>query len=296
MMKPDEQMQLEEYAKHPLFFPETIQGLGNPEVDSAGNLHLIQKNNGEKLQVIFRISPVGIIPEKETEDGYYVSIIGEGKRDDLKDSLAYDGATPIGILRRKDEDWILTSFTDILDLKFRALTLKKSVLCKDMSLYGNDLISILSLYFANFILQNKMFSDKYIDFTVWNSSLNGENGLLSAYQYCNPDKILFLSVIPDEKNCAFGSGPSLVLKDGNYVLAQKQRTQLLDIISRENLETQFYVGKTDSSMEKLDIHACGKPLLGIYLPVKHKDTKNEEINWLDVEKTRNILLKYDRIM
>ncbi len=296
MMKSEERIQLEEFAKHSLFVPETIQGLGQPMVDSAGNLHFIQKNKGEKLQIIFRVSPVGMIPEKETEDGYFVTIVGDGKRDDLKDSLVYDGTTPMGILRRKDEEWLLKSFTDISSLQFKIFTFKNSIFCKDFSLYSNDIISILSLNFADFILHNDTFSDKYIDFTIWNSSLNGENGLLSAYQSCNPDKILFLSVIPDEKNCAFGSGASFVFKDGNYVLPQKRRTQLLDVISQEKLETQFYVGKTDSAMEQLDIHAFGKPLLGIYLPVKHKDTKNEEINWLDVEKTRKVLLKCDRIL
>ncbi len=291
MITPDEQTQLKKYADLSLFSLEDDKIFQHKEQDFCGNYHFIKDGKEEKIQIIFQTSPIGILSGNNTEDECSVTILGNEKTNYLADSLVYRNETPIGVLRSSKDDFALTKLGDICASFDEIYTLKKNIIRKDDSLYGNEISSILSLYFADFITKHELLVDKCIDFTIWNLSLNGENGLVSSLRYSNADKIIFVSLISDDKNCVWGEGPALVLKDGNYILSQNLKSHFSDIISRENIAVQSYVGKSHAAMEQLDIHADGKPLLGIYLPIKHQNTKTEEINWEDVEKTRDVLLK-----
>ncbi len=296
MITKDDKALLEQYANIDLFSSTQINGVEIPKRDSCGNLHFVKKGPGKKIQIVFQTTPVGILPNKEKEDGYSITVLGGEKKKYLADSVVYLKETPIGVLRSNEDDLISKRFTEIEELPNEILTIENRIYCKASKLYACNLDSILSLYFLNFIRKNDFFVDKFIDFTVWNSSLNGENGLVSAIQYANADTVLYISLIQECEECHQGKGPAYVIKDGNYVCPLAQKNHALEFITQEKLEMQFYVGKNNSALEQLDIHIGGKPLLGLYLPIKYQNTQLEEIFWSDVEKTRNVLLKYDHMM
>ncbi len=254
------------------------------EKDSAGNYHFIKPGNEEKIQIIFRITPTGVLVGKEEEGKCSVSILGDEKK--LTESVLYQQQEPLGVLRREKECWFVEKINKNDDLFMKILTEKQEYLCKDDKLYKNNLCELISLILADFIINNPGYSDKYIDFTVWNSSLTGENGLLAAVNSTNADKILFVSPA-NKDDFSNESGPAIVLKDGNYILAEEQHGWIKPL----NEQGNFYVGKTDSAMEQLDIHLFDKKLLGIYLPISNFGSNVEKIYLPDLKKTQDLLLK-----
>ena len=111
-------------------------------------------------------------------------------------------------------------------------------------------------------------------------------------QYANADKIIYLSLKNVENGVSAKQGPALVLKDGNYVLDLDAKKRFFGFVSSQEIELQSFVGKTDRILEILDVHAMGHSVLGIYLPVEYEKTKMKEVLFSNVEKTRNLLLKY----
>ncbi|MBO5364610.1 MAG: hypothetical protein J6A56_04000, partial [Clostridia bacterium] len=248
---------------------------------------------GEKIQIIFRASPVGVLPGNQTDDGYTAAILGDARGNHLANSILYTKDIPVGILRTKEEtDWYIELFEEYNEKRIDILTIKNEQICKGEKLYGCDISSSLSLFFANLITKELQNSDKCIDFTVWNSSSSGENGIVSALQYANADKIIYLSLKNVENGVSAKQGPALVLKDGNYVLDLDAKKRFFGFVSSQEIELQSFVGKTDRILEILDVHAMGHSVLGIYLPVEYEKTKMKEVLFSNVEKTRNLLLKY----
>ncbi len=255
------------------------------EKDSAGNYHFIKPGNGEKIQIIFRITPNGVLVGKEEEDEKCTAtILGNEKK--AKESILYLQNEAMGILRHEKESWFVEKLNKDEDIYMSVLTAKHEGSCKGDVLSTSNLSGITPLILADFIINKNNSFDKVIDFTVWNESLTGRNGLFSAISAANADKVLFLS-LANEKDFSKDSGPAFVLKDGNYVLPQAERESMKTLLFQEN----FYVGKMDCIMEQLVIRFIGKKILGIYLPVAHYDGIVEEISLLNLEKTQDLLLK-----
>lgn len=274
----------DEYMDVSFFSLPQMKNFSSIEKDSAGNYHFIQSGKGEKIQIIFRINPSGVLVGKEEEGKCAVSVLGNEKK--LTESILYRDLEPLGVLRKENERFYIEKITQNDDLFMEILTPKKESVCKDGSLYSNDISSVISLKFADFFINEASCTDKCIDFTVWNSSLAGENGLLSAVKTANADKVLFVS-LADKKDFTDDTVPAIVFKDGNYVMTDKQR----ELVTSLNEESLFFVGKTNRAMEQLDVHFFDKKLLGVYLPVSHFGNHIEKISLSVLKKTQDLLLK-----
>ncbi len=281
---------LKEFADTSFFSSVEFSCFDTIEKDSSENHHIIMGNGKHRIQIIFCINPSGVLVGNRTEEGYETTVLGNEKH--LTDSVLYDNNSPVGILRlKKEKQYYLDSFENNLDYSHKILSKKRTSFCKGEKLYGENIDEVISLIFAENLTNNEFSSDKQIYFTVWNSSISGENGLVSAVRHANPDQILFLSLV-DIKEFTPNSGPAFVFKDGNYVLPLEQKSCIKQWAKEVDVPFDGFVGKTNKSMELLDIHSFGKQLLGVYLPVHQFDTAIKEVFWSDVEKTRNILLKY----
>lgn len=254
------------------------------EVDSSQNYHFLKPGPGEKIQIIVRINPVGVLIGKKNEETYNATILGDEKK--LTEAILYQQSNPVGVLRQEKEQWIVKSFYDSESLFTEILVKNKETFCKGNKLYSSELGEVFSLFLADKIVNGIIGCDKHIDFTVWNSSLSGENGLFHALNTSKADKILFLSLV-DGKDLTEDSGGLVVFKDGNYVLPQEQR----DFAKSISENGDFYVGKTDSIIEKLALQLYDKKFLGIYIPVDQFGSTIEEISITNLKKTQDLLLK-----
>lgn len=254
------------------------------EADSYQNYHFIKLGSGEKIQIVFRINPTGVLVKDEIEGKYTISILGNEKN--LTETILYKQKEPKGILQKYNEQWFVKKIGDSDDMFMETLTARQEDICKGDKLYSNHLCEIISLISANFVVNSDSNSDKCIDFTVWNSSFSGENGLFHSLNTTNADKVLFVS-FANADDFSMKSDPAIVLKDGNYVLSQEERQDLCSFCEHRN----FYVGKTDNIMEKLDLYLYDKKLLGLYIPISDLGRCIEEISYSNLEKTLDLLLK-----
>lgn len=258
------------------------------EKDLSGNYHFIKHGVGEKIQIIFRIIPFGVMVSDSNKEKSSVVILGDEKK--ARESFLLRENKNVGILRKEKEEWFIEK-TDQSDSLFGdILTFESKCFCKVDMLCASNLDEIIALVFGDFLLNQNKFPDKNIDFTVWNSSLSGESGLITALRTANADKIIFLSPA-DAKKFHEESSAAIVMKDGNYVLTQEQRDTIFQDDEQRQL-CDFFVGKTDRALELLDAHGINKRLLGIYLPIYHYGSLIEEIKWDDLKKTHDILLKF----
>ncbi len=260
------------------------------EKDASGNHHYVMGKGNSKIQIIFRIDSAGVLVGKQIDNGYEVTILGDEKY--LADAVLYDEELPVGTLRsRKENQYFFEAFDKKADFADKILYKKTDSICKGERLYGENLDSNISKILAKNLKDCKLDFDKQVHFTLWNASFSGENGLVTGIRHVNPDQIVFLS-IAESKKFSKDCGAAFVLKDGNYVLPAEQKTVIKQWANEEGIPFDCFVGKTDNIMELLDMHSFGKTLMGIYLPVRYFDTVLKEVFLSDIEKTRNILLKY----
>ena len=284
MQKFNEQVIHNEFLNASFFSLPQFSMFHSVEVDSSQNYHFLKPGSGEKIQIIVRINPVGVLVGKKNEETYNVTILGDEKK--LTEAILYQQGNPVGVLRQEKEQWIVKGFCDSESLFTEILVKNKETFCKGNKLYSSELSEIFSLFLADKIVNGIIGCDKQIDFTVWNSSLSGENGLFHALNTSKADKILFLSLV-DGKDLTEDSGGLVVLKDGNYVLPQEQR----DFAKSISENGDFYVGKTDNIIEKLALQLYDKKFLGIYIPVDQFGSTIEEISITNLKKTQDLLLK-----
>ncbi len=300
MIPKTEQSFLKSISNQSFFSPETVKkffkemdGLyfDDISIDARENIHFLKNGSGETIQIIFHITPPGVMIGEKRDESLAITMLGEEKPETLKDLLLYHSGEPVGFLRQEENAPVfLEAFPEISLESGVVGEFKNDVYCEGDLLYGMDLSSVILPYISCFLLKNECLGDKRICFTIWNSSVSGECGAIEAMKTVCPDVAVLVSCVPMQDGCAFGEGPALVLKDGTFVLSAEMRKVAKEI--EAEIKLQSFLGKTNKVIEKLNIANGGRKFLGIYLPVKHKKTRIEEMHWEDVEKTRNFLLKF----
>ncbi len=280
-----DEMKLQEFSKKSFFQSHLFE---NAEKDAVGNYHFIKQGNGEKIQIIFKISPVAVMIGKEVDGKYIPSIFGNEEK--VKEAFLNKDGKTVGILRKDKDSWYVDKLNTNENLCGEILTFDAYCNCDDEKIYASDLDEITALTLARFVLGHTQCADKTIDFTVWNSSLSGKSGLISALNRSNADHILYISHAKDD-DFSKESGAAFVAKDGNYVMGVESRTSLLEVMDEDCL-CNLFVGKVDDSLEQLELHAVNKNVFGIYIPVSHYGKCIEEIRRSDMKKTQDLLLKY----
>ncbi len=280
-----DEIKLQEFSKKSFFQSRLFE---NAEKDAVGNYHFTKHGNGEKIQIIFKISPVAVMIGKEVDGKYIPSIFGNEERV-MEAFLNKDGKT-VGVLRKDKESWYVDKLNTKQNLCGEVLTFDAYCNYDNEKICATDLDEITALTLAQFVLNHEQCADKTIDFTVWNSSLSGKSGLVSAMNHSNADHLLYLSNAKDD-DFSKNSGPAFVAKDGSYVMSLESRTRLTGVVGGEN-PCDFFVGKVDDSLEQLELHALNKNVFGIYIPISHFGKCIEEIRREDLKKTQDLLLKY----
>ena len=251
---------------------------------------------GPRILILFRACPASVMvirkkKEKEAgEKGHEVTLLGHTEPEALNDSMCCYKGREVGVLRKNDKDsYILEEFPDTSFNIGEICEFQQGVICKANKLYGFNLSASISCCIMSFCITELTRSEKYINFTLVNEALAGENGYIEAVQRVKPDFTLLVSLIPDQETCRAGRGPAIAIKDGNGVVSAETRRRLAS--AAEDIPVQWFIGKTDRVLELISTAGTKSDFGEICMPVRFPGHRNEEIIWDDVEKTQNLLLK-----
>lgn len=305
-MMQQEEMIIKTLSELPSYTPQALYSYlleqkreqsGELCIDTFGNLQYHKAGRGKKIQIIFHMTSPTLLVGSVKENNAEVSFLGTKANNQERDQIFYNEGKPVGILREKESDnFFLEIFPDTTCKSGMFLQTKCNIICKGGQLYGNKLSMIIPLYLATCLFEFADLNDKDITFTIWNSSFLENIAVSSLSDGHIYEETLVFSLVPEKENCKVGQGPSLCFKDGCYVASPSVKERLQDVARMVGVEMQSYLGKTNRAMELLSLQQSFPSPGGIYCPVLHSQTANEEIIWEDVEKTRNFLLKYIEVI
>lgn len=261
--------------------------------DYAGNIIIKKNGKGKSINVLFEISPIGVLARKIIEDKSEFDILGNFDKTEFINNIVYKNNKPTGIIRKKNiedkEDKLqyIEYFDDIINDIPQILSFEQRMICKDKSLYSINLNSIISCYIAINLFKEICNCDKQICFTIWNSSISSSLRKINNNVY---NLGLFVSSISSQEGCLADKGASVCVKDGCYVLNSSTKNKINDILNKDKDDYQFFIGKSNPAMEEYSLLNFVE-MIGVYYPIMYKNTKFEQIFSKDIEKTLNLLLK-----
>ena len=286
---------LQNLCNFSLFSAENIKNLPSQitdtfdeiEVDIYGNLHFVKKGKGEKIQILFRCEPTGVLLGERKNDKVYVQLLGKKKPEEIKHTIVYQKQKEVGALRLDEKTKpyleVFCNFKEEID---DICEIENDIICKDNLLYGTSLNTTYPLILLYFISNEIKNSEKYFDFTLWNDSLTKESGGIATCKACGANQIVVFSNIKSCDKYPISKGPKLVLKDGSYIASKDARSFI-----KNNSSFQPFIGKTDKFLEQLSIHCHNASLFSIYLPVKQEKGCAEIMDCNDIQKAGELLLK-----
>ena len=260
--------------------------------DFSGNITINKNGTDKSVNVLFEISPIGVAQINPLDNKGVFETIGKYEKSDFINDVVYRDDVAAGIIREKKNDskdeksFYIECLEKTEELLPEIYDFKQELLCKDKSLYGLNLSSIISCYIAICLLKELSSCDKCIAFTLWNSSIcNSLKNICTE----NKDLGLYVSSVSTQDGCETEKGPSICVKDGCYVINYATKNKV-DTLLADNDECQFFAGKAITALEEYSLSNFIETL-AVYYPTKHKNTKIEQIFSKDVEKTLNLLLK-----
>ena len=243
------------------------------------------------ILLIFRFKPDGVIAET-SDSQCRISVLGGVKEENAADRICYSESKPIGILRKSGEKdgTVLEMFQNLKSETGVVYEFNKELqVCGD-TVCGEQL-SALTIYIAVQCIKKLKESGKNAAVALVNESLCGESGLAEAVRNIKPDAIFVVSATEENDVCKLGKGAAVLVKDGNCVVPENMRTIVQNAAVAIGQELQYFVGKTDTGMERVSISGDTGNFCGIYLTAKHTETRMKEADAKDVEKTQNLILK-----
>ncbi len=260
---------------------DSIEGDGN------GNLHFIKQGKGEKIQILFRCNPIGVLLGAQKDDKFSIQLLGKKKEKELKHQRVYHQTKEIGALRINEKSEVYFEKIGKIEEEINGVyKVENQVFCKADKLYGLELSSVYPLVLLDFIANKVKDGEKHICFTLWNESLSKEVGGIATCKSYGATKIIVFSNIKSSDQHPISQGPFVVLKDGCYVASKETR----DLI-KSNSSLQIFVGKTDNFLEQLSIRCHKAQLCGIYLPIQQDKSYAETMDCNDIKKAGELLLK-----
>lgn len=262
------------------------------KLDFSGNITINKTGTGKSINALFEISPIGVAQINPFDNKGEFDTIGKYEKSDFVNDIIYKDDVAIGIIREKKTDAKDEKkfYIEYIDKKEREIpeiyNFKQELICKDDSLYGLNLSSIISCYIMICLLKELSTCDKHITFTIWNSTIC--NSLKNSCAE-NNNLGLFVSSVLAQDGCDIEKGPSICVKDGCYVINSATKNKL-NVILDDNFENQCFAGKAIPALEEYSLSNF-IDMVGVYYPTKQKNTKIEQIYLKDVEKTLNLLLK-----
>lgn len=249
---------------------------------------------GEKpTMLLFLAQPNGVmIKEKQNQD-YLTIPLGKTKTEDLLDSICVSQNKTGGVLREsgKEKGRLLLKTGDTFSVG-DPLYAKSDLSCKGDLLCNWQAGYLATLKLAVSAIKASGRVAKPISVAFVNESVSGQEKAIRLISQTMPDELLVCGAAKAEEGFSTGSGPALVIKDGNYVMDSQVRQKMERLFQESRVEIPYYIG--DSKLKPVNLYLTAKTraVCGLYLPVRAMGSRLEEISEKDVEKTQTLLLKY----
>ena len=209
----------EEISKQNLFNAEEIKNFimshseisqGDVVTDKSGNI--LTANEDIKKLVIFDFSPIGVSVNKIIEERAYLDLIG------CKDGKQLIGKkTSIGTIKKDGDKSYVENCNLNLRLLHKNINVIEEQICEGDSLYGLQLKACIPLFL---LIKLTSMADNRVNgfnFTLVNKSLSSSCGYIEIIRRLMPEKLIFISLCYDNDAIKNGTGPAIVIKDGNGV-------------------------------------------------------------------------------
>lgn len=246
----------------------------------ANGTVLCGDSDNRKSLIVFRFKPCGVMAEPNNR----AVILSESEKEKemLTDSILYKDSKPYAVLRKRDDKFIINT-ADKEELNpGEILEPERKFIINNDRIYLSD-VSAIMLYLALKCAENGKVSVALV-----NESLAGEGALSEAVRVVNPGRAIAVAAAAETEGFKVGGGTGIVIKDGCCVVS-KRVTECMENSAEGS--TQFYIGKTDTGLERLSISAALNGFCGLYIAATGIETKICELSAEDVEKTQNFLLK-----
>lgn len=238
-----------------------------------------------EMLIVFRFKPFGIMAEQSGKDVTGI-LLGGIEKEAAADSILYKNSDLCAVLRKKD-DKLIVSTNDETELNpGEILEPAHSAIIKGNRIYTSD-VSAMMLYLAI-----KCAESGRTAVALVNESSAGEGALSEIVRGIMPRMAVVVSAAAENEDFKIEKGVGIVIKDGCCVVHEKTVEKLNEAGSGD---TQYYIGKTDTGLERLSISAVMEKFCGIYVAAAGIGTRVCELSVKDVEKTQNFLLKISDI-
>ena len=238
-----------------------------------------------EMLIVFRFKPFGIMAEQSGKDVTGI-LLGGIEKEAAADSILYKNLDLRAVLRKKD-DKLIISTNDKAELNpGEILEPAHSAIIKGGRIYTSD-VSVMMLYLAI-----KCAESGRTAVALVNESSAGEGALSEIVRGIMPCRAVVVSAVAENEDFKTEKGVGIVIKDGCCVVHEKTVEKLNEAGSGD---TQYYIGKTDTGLERLSISAAMEKFCGIYVAADGIGTRVCELSVKDVEKTQNFLLKISDI-
>ena len=253
--------------------------------DNYNNITYLNENS--KNLILFTFNPIGVMINEINNNRINLDKIGRDNKKQLNGKNI-----SIGTIKKDDDRYYVEKNDKIICSDNQLFNIKESHICEGDSLYtiqSNAYIPLIMLIKLLFSYQDTV---NEISFTLINKPFSSECGYIEIINRFMPENLVVVSLCYENETTKIGSGPSIVIKDGNGVTKECAYSKLSCLAADNNISYQFYIGKTDKVYECISLSKSRLNYSGIYIPVKKASADTDKILYDDVEKTLNLLLKY----
>lgn len=238
---------------------------------------------------IVRFRPIGVMSNRVGDD-MSAAVLGKVKEEIMSDNILYNCENPIAVLRKKEKCFVMNAIGNANIKSGSIYEPKRSFVTAGDRAYVND-ISAAAVYMTA-VLADQRSGEPIV--ALVNESLSGEGALSEVVSKVKPGRTVVISFEAETDNFKTGKGFGTVFKDGCYVAPQWYRNAILN--KNNGDEIQYYIGKTDTGLEKVSISESTGGTFGIYIPIIGKDTRVCEFSLNDVEKAAEYLRGKDSFL
>ena len=214
----------------------------NLVVDKSGNI--IKEDANTRNLIIFDFRPVGFTVNNIIDDRAYLDLIG------CQDTKQLNGKeTSVGIIKKVEDKFYVSNLN--FNFLHQNISTPEHNICEGNSLYGIQLNAYIPLFMLVKLISEQNDCVRYYNFTLYNRSISSICGCTELIRRIMPEKVILVSLCYENDITKSGAGPAIVIKDGNGVTKKEVYSQIENIATTNNIQHQFFIGKTDKIYENM---------------------------------------------